>query len=83
MAIKRTLAPVGVRLSPWDATRTWTANSNARTEFRDGLARRLQTPHVHLFSSGRGALTVLLKTLAAKTERRDVVIPEDPTRPWA
>ncbi len=73
--MKRTLAPVGVRISPREATRTWTADSKAESEFRDALARRLECPHVFLFSMGRAALTVLLKALAAKSERHEVVIP--------
>lgn len=75
----RALAPSGVPLTLADLAHGLLAamdGGRAVARFRDQVAARFGKKHVHLYSSGRGAISAALRALHARTPERDeVVIP--------
>jgi perosamine synthetase len=78
MMPQRTLSPTAVPISFWDLIRA--ANSlwggvKHRARLIQELKIKYSAREVFLLSSGKAALTLILKALAAGSERRRVIIP--------
>ena len=79
MKIRRTLPPVGYRVPLGDlmssAVRAGIARGHRESVFEPGIARHFGMKHVRAVSSGKTALTVILRALRRLSRRTKVIIP--------
>ena len=79
MKIRRTLPPVGYRVPLGDlmssAVRAGIARGHRESVFLPGIARHFGMKHVRAVSSGKTALTVILRALRRMSRRTKVIIP--------
>jgi len=78
MMPQRTLSPTAAPISFWDlivAASSLRGGVKHRTRLIQELKEKFSAREVFLLSSGKAALTVILKALAASSRRRRVIVP--------
>jgi dTDP-4-amino-4,6-dideoxygalactose transaminase len=78
MMLQRTLSPTAAPISFWDLIRAASSLCGGvkhRARLIQELKAKFSAREVFLLSSGKAALTVILKALAASSKRRRVIIP--------
>jgi len=75
MKLPRLVPPAGAPLPARAIVRAAVPSAREKSGFTEILRRRLGIRHVHFVSSGRAALTLLLRALQQLSNRREVIIP--------
>jgi len=75
LKLPRLVPPAGAPLSARAILKAAVPSAREKSGFTEILRRQLGERHIHLVSSGRAALTLLLRAVQQLSNRREVVIP--------